>query len=288
MRILITGGSGMLANALAAELPRRGHEAVALGRSELDVTDASRAGEIIAGARPDAVIHCAAYTDVDGAEAREEYARIVNGDAAGTVARACALAGARFVYPSTDYVFDGSGTTPYQTDSAPRPINAYGRSKLAGERATLESGGNAMVVRTSWLYGDGGRNFVRTILERARAIERGEVAGPLRVVDDQRGRPTWTHSLAGLIAGLLERDAPAGVYHATDAGEATWYGFAAEALRLAGLDGVPIEPVTSDAFPRPAPRPRYSVLDLERTEAIVGPLRDWRDALARAIEAVAY
>lgn len=277
----------MLARALLQELARRGHDAIPLDRSALDITDAAAVGEAIAGARPDAVIQCAAYTDVDGAEAREEYATEVNALATRTVARACARVGARFVYPSTDYVFDGSGTRPYRPDDPPRPINAYGRSKLLGERAALESD-DALVVRTSWLYGAGGRNFVRTMIERGRAILEGRVAGPLRVVDDQRGSPTWTGALAPVVVDLLEREAPGGVYHATCTGETTWYGFATEALRLAGLDEVAVEPVTTEAFPRPAARPRYSVLDVSATEAILGSLPDWQSALAEAVAGSAY
>lgn len=287
MNVLITGANGMLARALRACLPERGHDVISLDRRGLDVTDTGAVDEAIARIRPDAVIQCAAYTDVDGAEAREEYAREVNAVATRTLARACAAAGARVVYPSTDYVFDGSGTRPYRPTDEPRPINAYGRSKRLGERAAAEAG-DCLVVRTAWLYGDGGRNFVRTMIDRGRAIERGDVDGPLRVVDDQRGAPTWTHALAVAIAQLLEADAPSGVWHATNAGETTWYGLAREALRLAGLDDVPIEPVTSDAFPRPAPRPRYSVLDLAATEAVIGPLPGWRESLRAAIESGAY
>lgn len=287
MRILITGAGGMLAQALRAELPARGHEVIALDRSGLDVTDPAAVGEAVAGARPEAVIQCAAYTDVDGAEAREEYAREVNAVATRTLARACAQARARLVYPSTDYVFDGSATRPYRPTDPTRPINAYGRSKMLGEQAALENA-DALVVRTSWLYGAGGRNFVRTMIERGRAIRAAGVEGPLRVVDDQRGSPTWTGALAPAIVRLLEQAAPAGVYHATCTGETTWYGLAVEALKLAGLDDVDVVPVTTEAFPRPAPRPRYSVLDVSATEWIVGTLAAWRDGLAQAVESGSF
>ena len=282
MKILITGGAGMLAAALRAELSGRGHDVVALDRRGLDVTDAAAVGEVVAGARPGAVIQCAAYTDVDGAEAREDYAREVNAVATRTLARACALTGARFVYPSSDYVFDGSARRPYRPADETRPINAYGRSKQLGERAAAEAD-DWLVVRTSWLYGDGGRNFVRTMIERARAIAGGEARGPLRVVDDQHGSPTWTHTAAWIIAELLERHAPSGVWHATSSGDTTWYGLAREALRLAGLDEVAIEPVSTDAFPRPAARPSYSVLDTNETKAVVGPIPEWSAALAQAV-----
>lgn len=286
MRILITGGAGMLARALLAELSGRGHETVALDRRALDVTDAAAVGEVVGGLRPDVVIQCAAYADVDGSEAREEYARLINADSARTAAWACSSVGARFVYPSTDYVFDGSGTRPYRTTDVPRPISAYGRSKLLGERAAAEAE-DFLVVRTAWLYGPERRGFVRGIVERARRVAAGE-PGPLRVVDDQRGAPTWTPSAAALIAGLIERRVPKGIWHATNAGSVTRYELALEALRLAGLADVPVEPVGSEEFAAPAPRPRYSVLDLSQTEAVLGPVRPWDDALAEAIGSGAY
>ncbi|HUF11730.1 MAG TPA: dTDP-4-dehydrorhamnose reductase [Longimicrobiales bacterium] len=282
MKILITGGGGMLARALADELPGRGHEVIAFDRGMVDVTDARATMRAVVDVGPQIVIHCAAYTDVDGAEAREEYAREVNAVATSTVARACERVRARLVYPSTDYVFDGSSRRPYDPADDTRPINAYGRSKLLGEKAAAEAS-DRLIVRTSWLYGDGGGNFVRTMIQKGGAIARGEAMGPLRVVADQRGAPTWTHSLARTLGELLARRAPTGVYHATDAGDTTWYDLAQEALRLAGLAAVPVEPVTSEEIPRPAARPRYSVLDLCLVEAVVGPRPHWRDSLAEAI-----
>ena len=275
MRVLITGGAGMLARAVRLELERRGHEVHAPDRGALDITDAAAVERAIREFRPDAVIQGAAYTRVDDAEREEALAFAVNTTGTAHVARACRLVGARFLYPSTDYVFDGEASVPYAPGAATNPLNAYGRSKLAGEAAAREAG-DYLVVRTSWLYGAGGRHFVGTILARAREGQ------PLRVVDDQRGSPTWTADLAAVLAGLLERGAPPGIYHATNSGDTTWYGLACEALRLAGIDAE-ISPVTTEAFPRPARRPRYSVLDCSATEALLGPIRHWRDALAEAM-----
>jgi len=275
LRVFVTGANGMLARALIRELERRGHDAVAFGRDALDVTDAAAVERVVRESAPDVVVQCAAYTRVDDAENDEATAFAVNAEATRNVARACRAVGARLVYPSTDYVFDGRASAPYRPDHPTAPLNAYGRTKLAGEEAAREAG-DWLVVRTSWLYGAGGRNFVSTILARARE------GAPLRVVDDQRGTPTWTGTLAATLAGLLEADVPSGIYHTTGRGETTWYGFACEALRLAGIEAE-IVPVATEAFPTPARRPRYSVLDCASTEAVVGPLPDWRDALRTAL-----
>lgn len=275
VKALITGARGMLAQAVREEFERRGHEVVALDRAGLDVTDAGEVRATLREVGPDAVVHCAAYTRVDDAEAEEAEAHRVNAEATAHLAAAAREVGARLVYPSTDYVFDGRGTIPYRPDSPTNPINAYGRSKLAGEAAALNNGDH-LVVRTSWLYGAGGKNFISTILDRARTGQ------GLRIVADQRGSPTWTGSLAAIIAELLERGAPAGVYHGANVGETTWHDFALEALRLAGIETM-VEAVTTDAFPRPAARPAYSVLDTSATAAVVGEISGWREALAEAL-----
>ena len=286
MRVVLTGGAGMLARALHTAHAERGHEAIALDRRALDVTDAAAVGETLAALRPDVVIHCAAYTDVDGSEAREPYARLINADSARIAAHACTRLGARFVYPSTDYVFDGSAGRPYRPDDVPRPINAYGRSKLHGERAAAEAA-DWMIVRVAWLYGPERRGFIRDMIGRARKID--ESGGPaLRVVADQTGTPTWTRSAASIIARLLELSVPNGVYHATDVGAVTRFELAREALRLAGLEHVPIEPVPSAEFFAAATRPRYSALDTSATAALLGPLPSWRASLAEAIATGAY
>lgn len=278
MKVLITGAAGMLARAVRHEFETRGHEVCALDRAALDVTDVAAVEAAVGECCPDAVIQCAAYTRVDDAERDEAGAHRVNAESTLYLARACRAVGARLVYPSTDYVFDGTATQPYRPDSPTRPLGAYGRSKLAGEAAAREAG-DYLVVRTSWLYGAGGKNFVSTILERARQ------GTPLRIVDDQRGSPTWTGTLARVLALLLERQAPSGVYHAANRGETTWYGLALEALRLSGV-AAEVTPVTTAEFPRPAVRPAYSVLDCSGTEGVVGEIAGWREALANALKQI--
>lgn len=272
MRVLVTGARGMLAHALLPTLRERGHEVVALDREALDVTDAAAVEARIAAERPDAVVQCAAYTRVDDAETDEARAFAVNCEGARNVARSCYRTGALFVYPSTDYVFSGEEERARRPSDPTGPVNAYGRSKLAGEEAAREAG-RSLVLRTSWLYGEGGANFVDTITRLARERE------CLEVVDDQFGLPTWTGSLALVATELMEAGAE-GILHAADAGDrVTWCGFARETLARQGL-ATRIVPVPSSRFPRPARRPRYSVLDCSDTEARLGrALPRWTDAL---------
>ena len=263
----------MLARALVPELRRRGHAVEAPPRSELDVTDGAALCARILQIRPDTVVQCAAFTAVDAAEEREAEAHRVNAEATATAASACHKIGAALVYPSTDYVFPGEGSTPYRPDDATRPVNAYGRTKRAGELAASEAG-RWMVVRTSWLYGAGGPNFVDTIRRLARERER------LEVVDDQVGRPTWTGTLARGMAGLIEGGAE-GIMHVTDQGDpASWWEVAREVVRGIGSPAE-VAPVPTAHFPRPARRPAYSVLDCSATEAVLGEaLPEWRGVLA--------
>jgi dTDP-4-dehydrorhamnose reductase len=274
MKVLVTGAGGMLAHAMIPELNRRGHRVVPLTRRELDITRVQSVEAVMAAHMPDAVVQCAAFTAVDAAEA--EYDRALEVNATGTryMADACHRIGAQFVYPSTDYVFDGRGTEPYRPGDRTQPVNAYGRTKLEGEKAALLAG-NHLVVRTSWLYGDGGANFVATMLRL------GEERDRLDVVDDQIGRPTWTRTLAAAVVRLLEQGAT-GVIHLTDGGEPTsWYEFARAILQSNGA-AEKVHATSSAAFPRPATRPAYSVLDLSRAEQLLGSrLPDWRDSLAR-------
>jgi dTDP-4-dehydrorhamnose reductase len=252
---------------------------VAATRADLDVTDPAAVRAAVAGA--DVVLNAAAWTDVDGAETAEAAATAVNGHAVGLLA---AEAGKRLIHFSTDYVFAGTATTPYPEDAEPAPGNAYGRGKAIGEQAVLAAGGS--VVRTAWLYGAHGSNFVRTMLRLA--AERDTVA----VVDDQQGPPTWSYALArqavalaGALAGTIEagRAAP-GVYHGTAAGSTTWYGLARAVFAEAGLDPARVHPTTSDRFPRPAARPAYSVLGHDRWAGTgVAPLADWRVLLTEAM-----
>jgi dTDP-4-dehydrorhamnose reductase len=271
MRILITGANGMLGRALAAKLGS-GHSLFLWGREEADVTDERAVHEAARGIEFDAVVHAAAYTDVDGCEREEEAALRVNRDGVRHVAALARERGARFVTVSTDYVFDGTKTSPYEETDPPSPINAYGRTKLAGEEAALASGAPALVVRTSWLFGPGGKNFVDTI---AGQLERGEA---LQVVDDQRGAPTYTRDLAYGIARLLGGDAT-GIVHVTNRGETTWYDLAVAIARYRG-GPASITPIPSSRTPRPARRPAYSVLSGAHYEALAGsPLHGWEEAL---------
>ncbi|TVQ59864.1 MAG: dTDP-4-dehydrorhamnose reductase [Phycisphaerales bacterium] len=272
--MLVPGARGMLGRAVVSLLRGRAVECTPLDRSTLDLADEASIERAIApGAR--IVINCAAYTDVDGAETNTDAARIGNATGVGALAQRCRDVGAMLVHFSTDYVFDGAGTpdgSPYPADHPKNPINAYGRTKSEGEDLILASGAAHLILRTSWLYAPWGRNFVRTI---ARA---GAEKPVLRVVNDQRGRPTSAEHLARTTLAMIEAGAR-GVHHATDAGECTWYEFASEIVRALGLPAR-VEPCTSAEFPRPAARPAYSVLDISTTEALIGPLTPWQDALA--------
>jgi dTDP-4-dehydrorhamnose reductase len=237
-----------------------GHEVAAPALEELDVTERAAVGEAVNRERPDAVVNCAGFTDVDGAEAEALEAMRVNGEAAGYVALAAARAGAAVVYPSTDYVFDGRKAEPYLESDEPRPLSSYGRSKLAGEHRTAAAGPRHFVVRTSWLFGARGRNFVETML--GLASEREE----LSVVDDQVGCPTYTAHLAEGILRLLSTEAY-GLHHVAGAGCCSWFDFAREIFRQAGIRSR-VLPSTTEQLGRPAPRPRYSVLRSERPDAV--------------------
>jgi dTDP-4-dehydrorhamnose reductase len=282
-RLLVTGAGGMLGrDLLAAAAGRPGLRLTAATRAELDITDPVAVSAAVAG--HDLVVNAAAWTDVDAAETHEEQATAVNGDGVANLARACAATGARLIHISTDYVFAGDATRPYPEDAPTAPSNAYGRSKLAGELAVAKLLPEAgYVVRTAWLYGVHGRNFVTTMLRLAAEREH------LDVVDDQRGQPTWSYALAGQLlaladAALAGRAAP-GVYHGTASGETTWYGLARAVFELRGLDANRIRSTTSAQFARPAPRPAYSVLAHHRWAAAgLAALPDWRTTLTEALE----
>ncbi|MGI9626671.1 MAG: dTDP-4-dehydrorhamnose reductase [Longimicrobiales bacterium] len=284
LNAVVTGAGGLLSHALLRRLEREptgnpgnpGNRVVwrvsSLSRADLDVTDRRRVDRVLESLAPDVVFHCAAYTAVDKAESDEAEAHLVNGAGTQNVADRCAQLGALLVYPSTDFVFGGTQRRPYLVDYAPDPINAYGRSKLAGEVAVLSSGVRHLIARTSWLYGAGGNHFVDTM------IRLGRVRPRLSVVDDQVGRPTWTNDLANDLVDLVE-DGAQGTFHVAGGGSATWFQLAEEALRLAGVE-VEVEPVTTEAFGAPAPRPAYSVLDVSATEKRLGrEMSDWRTSL---------
>jgi dTDP-4-dehydrorhamnose reductase len=271
MRLLVTGGAGMLGQAVAAAATRLGHDVFALSRAELDITNADHVRRVVAAAEPRAVINCAAWTDVDGAETAEAAATSVNGEGAGNVARAAAEVGARIVHVSTDYVFDGNKREPWLESDPVNPLGAYGRSKLAGEEQVALAPDEHAIVRTAWLFGAGGRNFVDTML--ALGHERDEVS----VVSDQVGSPTWSVHLAEGLVELAERSGDVGIVHAAGAGACSWYELAVEVFDRGGVR-CRVLPTTSDRFPRVAPRPAYSVLGSERDDAPVLP--PWQTGLA--------
>ncbi|WP_406319187.1 dTDP-4-dehydrorhamnose reductase [Streptosporangium sp. NBC_01639] len=274
-RWLVTGASGMLATELLGRLRAAGEPVLALSRDDLDLRDGPAVRHLVSACRPDIVVNCAAWTGVDDAETREAEALAVNGHGVRALAEACERIGARMIQPSTDYVFDGTALNPYPEDAPTCPANAYGRTKLAGEHAVLEVlPDSGYVVRTAWLYGATGKNFVRTMaaIERSRPV--------LDVVDDQIGPPTWAGDLADGIVELGRTEPPPGIYHATNSGQTSWYGFAREIFKLVGADPGRVTPVSTKEFARPAPRPAYSVLGHERWgRAGLPPMRDWREAL---------
>ncbi|MET3566353.1 dTDP-4-dehydrorhamnose reductase [Leifsonia sp. 563] len=274
MRILIAGAAGMLGQDLQKALA--GRDVTALSRADLDVTD--RDAVLAAAVGHDVIVNASAYTKVDDAETHEDDAYAINALGTENLAIAAARNGARFVTVSTDYVFDGHATEPYAEDTPRDPINAYGRTKAAGEELALAAHPDGtFVVRTAWLYGAGGPNFAKTMVKLAGSHE------TVSVVDDQLGQPTWTGDLAAQIVALLDSDAPAGVYHGTNSGQTSWYGFARAVFAQAGLDPERVKPTDSSTFVRPAPRPSYSVLGHDGwARAGLAPLRPWEDALAAA------
>jgi dTDP-4-dehydrorhamnose reductase len=273
VRVLVTGAGGMLGLDVVRAARAAGDEVVALTRAELDVTDPEAVAAAVADARADAVVNCAAWTNVDGAEDDPAGAHAVNADGAGNLARAAAVAGARLVHVSTDYVFDGDrppDAAPYVESDPTGPRSVYGASKLAGERVVEAAGGSHVIVRSSWLFGVGGRNFAATML--ALAAERDE----LTVVDDQIGCPTATAHLAPALLALARSDAQ-GVFHVAGGGHCSWHAFASEIFRQSGT-GTRVLPCTTAEMPRPAPRPAFSALASERPEAPVLP--PWQEGLA--------
>ena len=279
MRVLVVGAAGQLGRDVVDVLARNSSLAVlGIDLPEIDITDPESVELVFGGFDPDFVINCAAYTAVDDAEANEELALLVNGLGPRLIANECRKASAWLVHVSTDYVFDGEATAPYAEDATPDPRSAYGRTKLAGEDAVREILPDAhYIVRTAWLYGCHGSNFVRTMLRLEG--ERDTVS----VVDDQRGQPTYSRDLAEQIVQVFEKHPPAGTYHGTNSGEVTWFAFTQEIFRLAGADPARVLPTTSAEFVRAAPRPSYSVLGHDRWEGSgIPPMRPWQEALAAA------
>jgi dTDP-4-dehydrorhamnose reductase len=270
VKVLVTGAGGMLGSDLVPALEARGHRAIGLTRRDLDIAQARAVQDALARHRPDCVINCAAWTDVDGAEANEAAATRLNDEAAAVLAAAAARVGASFVFVSTDYVFDGERGTPYYETDTPNPLNAYGRSKLGGETSTAVANPRTFIVRSSWLFGPAGKNFVETMLGLA------EAQPEILVVSDQVGCPTYTIHLAAALAELIERD-EYGIHHLAGSGECSWFDFAHEIFDQSGAD-TRVMAATTEMLARPARRPAYSVLRSERSEPIELP--HWRRGLA--------
>lgn len=271
MRLMVFGAAGMLGRDVLRSAEAAGHELIPVTRQDADVTDAAAVREIVGQATPAAVLNCAAWTDVDGAEAEEGEALRVNRDGARNVAAAAAAVGASVIYPSTDYVFDGEKENPYVESDPVRPLSAYGRTKLAGERATAEANPRHQIARTQWLFGVGGKNFVETMLRLG--AEREE----LSVVSDQLGCPTYTGDVAAALVALAGRPA-FGVHHLSAGGECSWQEFAEAIFERTGIH-CRVLPATSEQLDRPAPRPANGVLESERGGAPVLP--HWRSGLDR-------
>ncbi|MEO7147295.1 MAG: dTDP-4-dehydrorhamnose reductase [Terrimesophilobacter sp.] len=277
MTFLITGANGMLGQDVHKALADR--TVTALGRAELDITDADAV--TAATANHDVIINCAAYTRVDDAETHESDAYAINATGAANLARAAAQHSATVVQVSTDYVFDGTATSPYPEDAALAPVSAYGRTKAEGERlSTTLNPGRTLVLRTAWIYGAAGNSFPKTMLRLAR--DRDTVS----VVSDQFGQPSWTVDVADQLVRLLDAGVTSGTWHATNAGKTTWFEFARAVFSLAGLDPDRVKPTSSAEFARPAPRPSYSVLGHAQWQrhGFAKP-RDWRAALEAAAQA---
>ncbi len=271
MRVTLFGASGLLGHALVPEL--KNEQLAAYSVEDADLRDRTRIEALVRDSRPDWIILAAAYTDVDGCESNRDLAFGVNCEGAVNVARAARRAGSRLLFLSTDYVFDGQGTSPYPTDHPRHPVSVYGESKARAEEQLLETLPDVCIVRTSWLFGVGGKCFPETILKLA--ASRPEIA----VVNDQRGSPTYTPDLAAALAELCRKSAR-GIVHVTNAGDCTWYEFAKEILQISGSKTT-VKPVTTAEFPRPARRPAYSTLSPASREAYGISMPNWQDAVRR-------
>lgn len=276
-RWLITGGAGMVATDLRHELESRGDFVIAPPRAELDIVDRDSVRAVLNDVRPDVIVNCAAFTRVDDAETNENIANAINGSAVEFLADGANEIDALLLHISTDFVFDGAKRTPYEVNDRTAPLSAYGRSKLLGEYAAARAAKH-LIVRTAWLFGIHGNNFVEAIRNQVR-----KGTNPLRVVSDQRGRPTYTPHLAQALIRLgslaADSDVARGIAHYADAGECSWFDFASAIVEEVGAS-TEVVPVTTEAFPRPAPRPAYSVLSTERYERLTGVRPEsWRDGL---------
>lgn len=279
---VLIGNSGMLGTAFERLLQ---HNALPYTAVDFPAFDLTNAGHVASALTPGVrfVINCAAWTDVDGAETKEDAANAVNAAGVRLLADRCASVGATLITYSTDYVFSGVATSPYRVDEPRAPLNAYGRSKAKGEALLEQSAARWYNIRTSWLYAPWGKNFVKTIATLLRSKP------SIKVVADQRGRPTSAEHLAATTLRLMDVDAAPGTWHVTDGGECTWHGFASEIARLLAAHGEKVGdvlPCATDEFPRPAKRPAYSVLDISHTEAAVGAMPDWKANLAAVMKRI--
>jgi dTDP-4-dehydrorhamnose reductase len=271
-KVLIVGALGMLGRDLL-KVFAKGYEVIGVDKEEIDITRQGATIKIIKEIVPTVVINAAGYTDVDGCEKKMRKAFAVNGEGARNLAKGCRDNGAKLVYISTDYIFDGEKKTPYRESDTPNPLNIYGESKLMGERYVEDLLDNYLIVRTQWLYGRHGRNFVETILALARERDK------IEVVHDQKGAPTYTVDLSKAIAALIRKDLK-GTFHVSNRGACSWYDFALESVRLAGVGGVEIVPVSSTDLNRPAKRPLYSVFNCQRLQQEAGiEMRPWQETL---------
>ncbi|MCC8127570.1 MAG: dTDP-4-dehydrorhamnose reductase [Clostridiales bacterium] len=281
MKVLVTGAKGQLGTDLMNELAKRGIEGVGVDIDEMDITDAEACKKVISGANVDAVIHCAAYTAVDAAEDNEELCRRINAEGTRNVAAACREAGVKMMYISTDYVFNGQGTRPWEPDDHREPLNVYGQTKYEGELAVEELlDGRYFIVRIAWVFGVAGKNFIKTMLRL------GKDHKNLTVVADQIGSPTYTYDLSRLLVDMIQTERY-GRYHATNEGLCSWYEFACEIFRQAGMNDVKVAPVTSAEYPAKATRPFNSRMSKDKlSENGFERLPSWQDALARFLKEV--
>ncbi|PPK78464.1 dTDP-4-dehydrorhamnose reductase [Lacrimispora xylanisolvens] len=281
MKVLVTGVKGQLGYDVVNELKKRGHEAVGVDIEEMDITDEESVNRVIREAAPDAVIHCAAYTAVDAAEDNVDLCRAVNARGTGNIARVCKALDIRMMYISTDYVFNGQGTRPWEPDDQREPLNIYGQTKYEGELEVEENLKKYFIVRIAWVFGVNGKNFIKTMLNL------GKTRDKLSVVADQIGSPTYTFDLARLLVDMIETE-KYGRYHATNEGLCSWYEFACEIFKQAGMN-VTVEPVTSDQFPVKAKRPMNSRISKDKLmENGFQPLPTWQDALRRYLTEIEY
>lgn len=278
MKVLVTGVGGQLGHDVVRELEQRGHEVTGVGREEMDITDAEKVRKVIRDCVPDAVIHCSAYTAVDRAEDEADQCRKVNVEGTKNIAEICAELDCKMIYISTDFVFSGEGERPWETDDAAGPISVYGRTKYEGEDEVKSRLDKFFIVRISWVFGKNGNNFVKTMLRI------GKENGAVKVVDDQIGSPTYTRDMAVLLADMVQTE-KYGVYHASNEGFCSWYDFAKEIFRLAGMDDVSVTPITSDQFPAKAKRPFNSRMSKEKlVKEGFNKLPSWQDALKRYLQ----